>query len=120
MSKTPGLDALASAMRGKRLRATTEEELQRGLARVLTDACVEHRRHEPLSADDIPDFMVGGAAIELKVDGSLASVTRQLHRYAQHAAVTEIVLVTTKARHRPMPASMNGKPVSVFWLEGWL
>jgi hypothetical protein len=78
---------------------------------VLSQAGIEHQREVSLTPKDRPDFMVGGVAIELKVDGSAPEVTRQLMRYVQHPDVTGVVLVTTRQRHMCMPATMQGKPV---------
>lgn len=111
---------LLAALRAVRIRATNEDELQRGVAAVLDDAGIRCERHRALSRQDIPDFMIGSIAVELKVKGSLADVTRQLHRYAQHEAVSELVLITTMARHRAVPRQLNNKPVTAIVLEVWL
>ena len=52
-------------------------------------------------------------AVELKVAGTLAEVTRQLFRYAEDAGVCGVVLVTTRARHDALPDTLLGKPLRV-------
>ena len=57
------------------------------------------------------DFFLDGLAIEVKIDGSLSALTRQVHRYAQHSAVTGIIVVTSLPRLKHLPDAINGKPV---------
>lgn len=57
-----------------------------------------------------------GTAIEVKVDGSLAALTRQLHRYAQHDRVIDLVVITNRARLTQVPRELNGKRVEVISL----
>ena len=95
---------------------STERGLQDGIARALKAAGVPFAREAPLSAADVPDFMCGAVAVEVKIKGSLADVTRQLHRYAQHPEVEEIVLVTTRAAHTRASRRVNGKPVHVHFI----
>jgi hypothetical protein len=96
---------------------TTERDLQDGIAGALAASGVPFEREAHLSASDVPDFMCGRVAVEVKIKGSLASVTRQLHRYAQHAEVDEILLVTTRAAHTRVARSIGGKAVSLFYIS---
>lgn len=65
--------------------------------------------------------VVAGVGIEVKIKGSAADVLRQLERYAKCEEITELVLVTTKSSHLRMPATLNGKPLTVIpFLEGGL
>ena len=52
--------------------------------------------------------------------GSLAQATRQLFRYAAQPSVTGVLLVTTRYAHRALPETMEGKPVGVLCLAGYL
>ncbi len=62
------------------------------------------------------DLRVQGTAIELKVKGSPAAVLRQLQRYGRDETVVDVVLVTSSAKLRSMPAMVEGKPLHVVWL----
>ena len=115
-------DATASMLAGlvSRARFCTASEalLQDGLASVFAKAGLRVEREVVLTNTDRIDFFIDGIGLEVKVDGSLSSVTRQLHRYAQHDRVRELVLVTTLMRHRALPSSLNGKPITVVHLIG--
>jgi hypothetical protein len=121
---------------------TSEVLLQRAIEEVLTRNIGAVEREVRLSTADRPDFMVWlrteccgqtrcirgafckpgggerGIAIEVKVDGSQSEVMRQLHRYAQHDKVIEILLVTTEPKHRGIPEQFNGKPIVTCWIGG--
>lgn len=97
--------------------ATGEREVQDAVELALSDAGVVFEREAALDAASRVDFLCGHIAIEIKTDGSLAMVTRQLHRYAKSERVAEIVLVTTRAKHLAVPASVRGKPVRAVWLR---
>lgn len=116
------LDILSRTLRSHRFTFPSEYVLQEGIARVLLDAGIPHEREHGLGRDRVDFFLdfqpEGGIALEVKIDGSLSSVTRQLHRYAQHPDVRAIVLVTTRAMHDRMPPEMGGKPLLVIHLEG--
>lgn len=100
-------DDVVGLLSTRRFRFTCETDLQNAIAETLPTAKREHR----LSERDRADFLVDGVAVEVKVDGSLGAVTRQLFRYARHETVKAIVLVTSRAKHLRMPRSMVGKPV---------
>jgi hypothetical protein len=116
--------SLASLLAGFKYRFTTEEELQRGIEQVLRDQWIGFKREYRLNKTDRPDFLVmpdrhvpgertPGIAVEVKIGGSAAEVTRQVHRYLQHEEVAGVMLVTSRFRHQ-LPAEINGKPVAVF------
>lgn len=96
---------------------TSEAELQRGIAQVLVEDGITHTREAILTVTDRIDFLVGGVGIEVKVDGSLSSVTRQLHRYAQLGEIESLILVTTRMRHCNIPSELNGKRIAYIWLS---
>lgn len=78
------------------------------------------KREPRLTPRDIPDFMVEGVAVEVKMKHQRpADIIRQLERYARLPMVTALVL----ASNRPcnIPACMNGKPVlGVSLGKAWL
>lgn len=116
----PTPDQLRDALGAYRYTFTNERELQDGLQLVLGCLEWEVEREVRLSARDRPDFMVEGVAVEVKVDGGLSEVTRQIHRYAHLEAVRGVLLVTSRSRLANLPAAVNGKPVAVLSLLGGL
>lgn len=101
------------ALAGKRFIESDEASLQAGIALALESAGVVFEREVRLSEHDRVDFLIDRTALEVKVDGSLSAVTRQLHRYAQSERVAEIVLVTTRMQHSRLPLALNGKRILV-------
>jgi len=94
-------------------RFVTEAELQDGVATALCDARIRFEREVTLGPRDRIDFMVGRIGIEVKTDGSLAAVTRQLFRYAQHDRIDDLILVTAMRRHDQLPVRINGRKIAV-------
>lgn len=94
-----------------RLAQNNEAELQGAIEKVLREEGFLFEREARLSARDRPDFLVApGVALEVKVNGSVPEVERQLKRYAESARVAVLLLVTTRGQHL-MPAALEGKPV---------
>jgi len=111
------MERLLEILKGRRYTYSCEVELQDEIARILSSSSIPHHRESPESRESRPDFMVGSTAVEVKVDGALSSVIRQLHRYASLDTVAGIILVTGKSRHRGVPRLMLGKPVRVVYLN---
>lgn len=108
--------ALCASIHNTAFRFQSELELQDGIAILLgTDP---QQREVVLGPKDRIDFLLGGIGIEVKTDGSLTAIMRQLHGYAQYDAVRSLILVTNRARHRPCPGRMNGKMVTVVFIGG--
>lgn len=103
-----------------RVPLTDEKQTQVAIAELLTANRIPFAREYRLSAEDIPDFLVADyLAVEVKIKGQPATFSRQLARYASHAQVSELVLVTGRAAR--MPETINGKRVLVASLgKGWL
>lgn len=110
-------DTLASTLDRFRFHFVGEEELQCAVEQVLTDEGFSFSREHSLTEADRIDFLVGGVGLEIKVDGSLSQVTRQLHRYAQCEEVKSLVLLTSRRKHCKMPPEMNGKTLTVIWVS---
>lgn len=100
-----------------RLRSAHEAGLQTAIATVLDGAGVPYAREARLGAAGRVDFLVARIGLEVKVTGSLKDVRAQLARYAEHADIDAVVLVTRCLRHK-MPAELCGKPIHVLNLWG--
>lgn len=98
---------IAERLRGWRLPMRDEKATQARIAELLAD--LDARREVRLSDGDIIDLMVGGVGVEVKLRGSRVEILRQLERYAGHAAVRELLLVTGTAMR--LPPAIGGKPV---------
>lgn len=92
-----------------------ESALAQRVKKTLLDAGLAALSEQQLT-DGRVDIRVGQVAIELKVQGSAEKVLAQLRRYSEDPTVTEVVLVTTSAKHRVMPSSLGGKPLHVVYL----
>ena len=51
--------------------------------------------------------------IEVKIDGSLSDLTRQVFGYTQNDLIQGVLVVTQLQRLSRLPDTMNGKPVRV-------
>lgn len=94
-----------------------ESTLQLGIATALEREGIAFTREYSLNAQDRVDFLVGSLAVEVKIKGSLPEVARQLRRYCEHACVSEVLVVTTRAQHTALPDQFNGKPIRVLHLK---
>lgn len=97
---------------------TNEIELQDALATVLGLHPLE--REVPLTdgrsridmvVTDLLGSEIAVTGVEVKVDGSLADVLRQLHRYAGCTELDELVLVTTRSKHHRIPATIGARQI---------
>lgn len=107
---------LAEALYRERFRFVTEIDLQDAIADLLVLWEKEHIRECVLTPRDRIDFLVGTTGIEVKIQSALASVQRQLFRYAAHPKIESLILVTTRHAHKAVPASILDKPVYVVHL----
>jgi hypothetical protein len=111
--------AIIAALAHRSFRARDEYELQDAVASCLVDAGIDLAREVVLDGAGRIDFLThAGVGIELKVDGSPASVLRQLHRYSHAPGVTALVLITTRAQHRRLQAAPLRCPLHVHHLSG--
>lgn len=111
------VDELREALKTTRFTYSEEDQLQEGLAEVLTARGLDVRREVRLNSRDRIDLLVGRTGIEVKIAGRPVSVLQQLGRYAESPELDELVLVTSKVRHQA-PDELNGKPVTVICLAG--
>jgi len=107
---------IATLLRHHRFNACGEDDLQRGIEKMLTDAGIAFEREFHLDAHSRIDFLVGDIGIEVKVDGSLNDVMRQVQRYLGFEHIGSLVVVTTRSRHRALPLEMRGKQIHVVTL----
>jgi len=93
----------------------TETVLQRAVQEVLQGASIPFDRERILSPRDRIEFFLPGEGIgiECKVDGSVNHVIGQLLRYTESDLIQGLVLVTSRNKHRTIPATLGGKPVYV-------
>lgn len=103
---------LKQLLAGFRFSFASEKDLQDGIAKVLEQSGIAFQREVSLSKADRPDFMVGAVAIEVKVQGSLAALLRQISRYAKHEGLEEIIVVGTPHWLPRVPAELGGKPIT--------
>ena len=108
---------IADALNSYHFSYQNEAELQTGIGFVLTQMKIEFSREVRLTKKDRIDFLVDKIGIEVKTDGALAAVTRQLWRYAECPEIDALILVTTRQAHRNMPDTLLGKPLFVIWLN---
>ena len=110
------LETICSVVERVRFRFVCEDDLQRGIEEVLVAAKLNVKREHKLAKTDRIDFLIDTVGVEVKIQDSLTSVTRQMHRYAQYDEITLLVLITTKATHRGIPREMNKKRVCVLYI----
>ena len=112
-------DALAKDLATRPFRFSTEKQLGDLVAARLSALGLSFEREVVLDKGDVVDFLLGcGTALELKIDGRPTDIARQLARYAMHERVSSIALITSRMKHRAMPASLAGKPIRVLYLAG--
>ncbi|RKH02967.1 hypothetical protein D7X32_15265 [Corallococcus carmarthensis] len=116
------LEQVRALVTRHRFRCAGEALLQEALAQVLTEAGIPFQREVRLGDAGRIDFLLTEARVglEVKVDGGLSEVTRQLLRYAEREDIHALLLITTRSRHDSLPAHMQGKPVRVAVLRGGL
>jgi|APFre7841882654_1041346.scaffolds.fasta_scaffold76786_4 hypothetical protein len=112
----PLANVIAEALQKHKFRYAHEDDLQMGVAEVLQKLATRWECEVVLDKKNRLDFLVDGCCIEIKVDGSLADLTRQLYRYAAFEQIKEFLVVTTKDSHRGLPTSMRGKRITVVHL----
>lgn len=108
---------VVAVLSGVRVAMITEKDLQDGIEAALLAARIPFRR-EVTVAGGVIDFMLDRIGLEVKVQGSLAAVARQLQRYAHTADLDQLVVATTRPGLADLPESLGGKPVKVIVMRG--
>lgn len=111
------LDAVTRVLQATRFRYPAEDQLQQGVAAALAAAGLPAEREVRLPGAGRIDVMSEQIGVEVKVAGQRTAVERQLRRYATSGMVDGLVLVTNRARHRAMPAELDGVPLRVVFIS---
>jgi hypothetical protein len=110
---------LKEALSGYRYDLSNEDSIQSGLERAMLMEGLVFVREAQLSNEDRLDFLVDACvAIEVKRQGSLQELLRQLSRYAQHVVVRELLVVTSRLQSTNLPTEIGGKPLECLVLLG--
>ncbi len=102
------IDLLIKQLKSVRVDLETEKKAQACIEAELGQLGYSFTREHYLSDQDIPDFMISGICIEMKIKGTAKNIYRQLSRYAEHPDVTAIILITN--RSIGLPLTINDKP----------
>lgn len=106
---------LLSTLRSVTPRPGSEAVLAEDVLAALRGAGLDPTHEAKLSRGRV-DLRIGPIAIELKVKGSAERVLAQLARYAEDPEITSVILVTSSAKHRLMPSTVGGLPLTVVYL----
>jgi hypothetical protein len=109
-------DAVAALITGHRYTWADEDELQTGIAAVLTAAGLPVRREIVIAPRCRIDLLVARVGVEVKVAGTAEAAARQLQRYAASIDLDALVLATTRAAHRVLPDRIAGCALTVAYL----
>lgn len=114
------LERAVTALRAYTFAAHDERALHDGVALALASAGIAYEHERTVSRASRLDFWLpaSGIAVEVKVQGDLGSVVRQLTRYCGESSVTGLLLVTTSAKLLRVPDTLHGKPVRALRLTG--
>ena len=112
------VDDVASYLAGWSLRFGTEELLQEDVAAALAASAWRCEREFVLTKSSrvdfyLPDLQIG---IECKVGSSMAQVTRQIVRYANHDSIAALILISRKCSHSLTTETVCGKPFRFVWV----
>ena len=109
--------AITNALVSIRTPATPGEyDLHAEVSRALESAGIAHSHEFRLAPRCRIDFLAGRIGIEIKKGRPVPSALReQLSRYLKSDALDAIIVVTQRAV--PLPATICGKPVTVFSLN---
>jgi hypothetical protein len=103
-----------------RYRFDNEADLQSKVETALKAIGVDYEREFVLDPKNRIDFLVGSVGVEIKTNGALNEVTRQVHRYLGFESIGSLLLVTTKVTHKRLVRSMQGKELDVLVVGGFL
>lgn len=111
---------IADALGRYSFSAHDEHRMYHLLEGVLTDAGLAFVREHRLDAKSRLDFWFPElrTAMEVKVQGAPHRVLAQVRRYAEHEAVSAVLLVSTLAKLARTPETLAGKPARAVRLAG--
>jgi len=102
-------------------RFNNEATLQDAIETVLRDNALPFEREVIIGPNGRLDFLVHpGIAVEVKIDGSLPELTRQVFRYTQNPRIGSILIVTSRLRLMGVVEEINGKPIASLYLRSGL
>ena len=118
MTRPSTIEDIAFEIGRYNYRFTSEAELQIGLSTALHRAGCVFTRESHLTNKDRIDFFIHGSGIgiEVKIGGSTSDLIAQVFRYTESELIQGVVVVTSRARHKQLPADINGKPIRVVHL----
>lgn len=109
---------LIALFKSFRIRFSHELEMQDDVQVCLSMSRIDYTRERIIGASRLDFLLDNGIGIECKIAQSPGTVMRQLRSYLEHDAVAGLLVVTSKAAHRVIPTTLNGKPVRVHWVAG--
>jgi hypothetical protein len=114
------VDAIVKALKSYRFNFQNEKDLQEGISEAFMAHDILFEREKELGGKyGIVDFLVDGRiGVEIKIQGGPSSVARQLLRYFECEKISELVLVTGKAKLGNLPKILLGKRLTVVSLWG--
>jgi hypothetical protein len=115
---TPTAADLAEVLSRHAYRYANEVGLHAGLEQAMLDADLHPRPEVHLGPAGRIDFLVDRVGVEVKVAGETEPLLRQLTRYAGRSEIDELLVVTTRRKHRQLPSAVSGKPVHVLVVGG--
>lgn len=116
MSVAVEMATIVDALSGVGATVIDERELSDALATLFDSYGLSYEREARISPKDRLDFLMNGVAVEVKIEASWSALVRQLARYAAHARVQGIVVVTTRRQLSALPPVIEGKPVRVAYV----
>lgn len=111
-------EAVAAAIASHGYRYTNEHQLHVGLAAAMAAAGLDPHPEVRLGDAGRIDFLVDRVGVEVKVAGETEPLLRQVTRYAHRDEIDELVVVTTRRKHRALPDTVAGKPLQVVMVGG--
>lgn len=114
------LERVSRILASTRFSCLNEAELQTAVQRTLDAGGVTYQREHRLSRRDRVDFLIeGGLALELKVRTSKKNALSQVLRYAEHDAVSAVLVASTTHLAINLPGEAHGKPLRTIHLVGF-
>lgn len=84
---------------------------------MLTAAGIQFEREVVVHGGRIDFLCQDGVGIEVKVDGSMAKLVRQIHAYLTDECIHELLVVTSRCGHLGIPNLLKRKRVVILWLS---